>query len=228
MHKNVVLIPGALATPKLWGTLENYFPANVRCQNLDILNSQSITEMATRFASIAPEKFTLIGFSMGGYVALELFYQIPEKIEKLVLINSSANTISSKGQAERERSIELIEKGKFDLLTSLIFKNSIHCKEKHSTLIPIAQDMAKETGDMNYRYQLNAIIDKKNHSSILPKINCPTLIIVSQNDRIMPVKESKILADQIRQAKLITLQNCGHLAPMEQQKKINQIISSWI
>lgn len=228
MKKDIVLIPGALATPKLWGELESYFPDNVRCQHLDVLNSQSITEMAERFARIAPEKFTLVGFSMGGYVALELFNHIPEKIEKLVLINSSANTVSPKGQAERERSLELIERGKFELLTSLIFKNSINCKDKHPTLLPIAQDMAKEIGAENYRYQLNAILNKSSHVSILTKISCPTLIIVSENDRVMPIKESQTLADQIKLAELIALENCGHLAPLEQPKLLNKIISDWI
>ncbi|HAU2068825.1 TPA: alpha/beta hydrolase, partial [Legionella pneumophila] len=66
MNKDIVLIPGALATPKLWNLQEIFFQESNRFHYVDVLNSNSIVEMAHRFTSIAPKKFTLIGFSMGG------------------------------------------------------------------------------------------------------------------------------------------------------------------
>ena len=93
MKKDIVLIPGALATPTLWYNQENHFNGKMNFHHVDVKNSYSISDMAARFAQKSPDKFTLMGFSMGGYIALELFRYIPHKIDKLILINSSAKPI---------------------------------------------------------------------------------------------------------------------------------------
>lgn len=225
---DIVLIPGALATPKLWQQQEHHLQNKGNIHHVDVLDSHSISEMATRFAKNAPDKFTLIGFSMGGYVALELFNHIPDNIEKLILINSAAKPISLKGQIERERSVALINKGKFDFLISLIFKNSIYDKNKHDSLLPIASEMAHEVGADNYEKQLNAILNKLDYTSLLSQINCPTLLLASRQDKVMPNERTEHMANHIKNSELIYIENCGHLATLEQPAKINQVLEHWL
>jgi len=228
MDKDIVLISGALASPKLWHHQEHYFQEKARIHYVDVLNNYSIREMAERFAKTAPNKFTLIAFSMGGYVALELFYYIPHQIEKLVLINSSASAVSEKGQNERERSLTLINKGKFDFLINLIFKNSVYDKNKHHLLLPLLKTMAKEVGAEKYIMQLNAILNKSDHSLLLSTIECPTLLLASRQDKIMPNERSEHMAKHIKYSKLIYLEECGHIAPLEQPDLVNKILSDWL
>ncbi|HAT4486928.1 TPA: alpha/beta hydrolase [Legionella pneumophila] len=228
MNKDIVLIPGALATPKLWNLQEIFFQESKKFHYVDVLNSNSIVEMTHRFTSIAPKKFSLIGFSMGGYVALELYRHIPNKIEKLILINSAAKLVSEKGQLERERSLDLMDKGKFDFLIKLIFKNSIYAQEKHGVLLPLIQEMAQEVGVENYKKQLNAILNKPDHSSFLPLIECPTLLIASKEDKVMPIERSEHMAKEIKNSELIYIEKCGHMAMLEQPEKINQILADWL
>lgn len=228
MSKDIVLIPGALATPKLWQQQENHFQGNRRFHHVDTLDSDSITAMAHRFAANAPDKFTLIGFSMGGYIALELFRIIPDRVKRLILINSAAKTLSERGQLERERSLELINNGKFDFLIQLIFKNSIHDKNKQSSLLPLMQAMAHEVGVENYKKQLTAILNKADHLPLLSTITCPTLIIAAKQDKVMPTERSEHLAKNIKNAELIYLNECGHLAMLEQPDVINNILADWL
>ncbi len=163
MNMDIVLIPGALATPKIWKQQELFLQQDKKLMYVDVLDSDSIEEIANRFIPHAPKKFTLIGFSMGGYIALELYRHIPNSIEKLVLINSAAKLVSEKGRLERERSLDLMSKGKFDFLIKLIFKNSIFDKQKHKELLPLAQEMAMKVGVENYKNQLNAILNQPKH-----------------------------------------------------------------
>ncbi|HHF0526634.1 TPA: alpha/beta fold hydrolase [Legionella anisa] len=228
MNKDIVLIPGALATPKLWNIQEIFFQESKRFHYVDVLNSNSIVEMAHRFTSIAPKRFTLIGFSMGGYVALELYRHIPNKIEKIILINSAAKLVSEKGQLERERSLDLMDKGKFDFLIKLIFKNSIYDKQKHNVLLPLAQEMAIEVGVENYKKQLNAILNKPDHSTLLPSIECPTLLIASKEDNVMPPERSEHMAKNIKHSTLIYIEQCGHMAMLEKPEEMNQILNDWL
>lgn len=228
MDKDIVFIPGALATPNLWYQQEAYFQNNGRFHHIDVLGSDSIREMASRFVSYAPKKCILIGFSMGGYIALELYRHIPDKIEKLILINSAAKLLSKKGQSERERSLDLINKGKFDFLIKLIFRNSIYNKEKYNALLPLAQEMARSVGVENYKNQLNAILNKPDHSLLLPTVECPTLLIASKQDNVMPIERSEHMAKEIKHAELVYLEDCGHMAMLEQPNKMNEILSGWL
>jgi pimeloyl-ACP methyl ester carboxylesterase len=228
MDKDIVFIPGALVNHKFWHHQASYFQEKARLHYVDVLNGFSITELAKRFAEIAPNKFILIAFSMGGYVALELFHYIPHKIEKLVLINSAAKVISERGQEERKRSLALIKKGKFDFLIRLIFQNSIYDKNKHHLLLPLLQAMAHEVGAEQYVIQLNAILNKFDHSSLLSTIECPTLLLASQQDKIMPIERSEHMALHIKHSKLIYLEECGHVAPLEQPDLLNKLLSDWV
>lgn len=228
MNKDIVFIPGALANSKLWHYQEIHFQHSKRFHHVNVLNSDSVLNMAQRFSLHSPKKFTLIGFSMGGYVALELYCTIPERIENLILINSAASVVSEKWILERARSIDLIDKGKFDLLIKLIFKNSIYDTRKHHVLLPLAETMAHEVGVENYKNQLNAILNKPDHSALLPNIDCPTLIIASKQDQVMPFDRSEYMAKKIKNAELIYLEECGHIAMLEQPDRINKILAGWL
>lgn len=225
---DIVLIPGALATPKFWHNQEHHFQGTMRTHHIANFSGQSIPEMAEKISENLPKKFTLIGFSLGGYIALELMRYIPHQIDKLALINSSAKAVCEKGQIERERSLELINKGKFDFLINLIFKNSIHDKKKYHELLPLLKTMAHEVGAERYIHQLTAILNKANQTELLATIQCPTLLIASKEDKVMPLERSEHMAKHIKNSRLVYIENCGHMAPLEQPDIINKILSDWL
>jgi len=225
---DIVLIPGALATPKFWYNQEKYLHGKHNIHHLDNFYAESITEMAEKIIQNLPDKSVLIGFSLGGYIAIELIKLVPDRISKLVLINSGARSISTKGQLERERSIDLIKNGKFDFLIKLIFKNSIYDKDKYQELLPFLKEMAIEVGPKRYLQQLTAIVNKPDHSKVLSNVQCPTLLLASKNDLVMPNERSEHMSEYINNSQLIYLDNCGHMSPLEQPDKVNQIISDWL
>lgn len=228
MLMDIVLIPGALATPKFWHHQEAHWHGEKHIHYATGFLGQSIPDIAEQLIETLPKKFTLIGFSLGGYIALELMQRIPHQVDKLILINSAAKTLSEKGQIERERSIELINNGKFDFLINLIFKNSVHDKNKHHELLPLLKSMALEVGAKRYLEQLTAMVNKPDHSDLLTTIECPTLLIASKNDKVMPPERSEHMAENIKNSQLIYVENCGHMAPLEQPDRINQILSEWV
>jgi pimeloyl-ACP methyl ester carboxylesterase len=124
--------------------------------------------------------------------------------------------------------LDLIHKGKFDFLVKLIFRNSIYDKVKHNILLPLVQEKAYEIGVENYKHQLSAILNKSDQSPLLANIECPTLLLASQQDRVMPFERSKYMARKIKNAELIYLKGCGHLATLEQPDEINQILAKWL
>lgn len=224
---DLVLIPGALATPHFWRYQEQYFQDRANICHAPFFSSHSIVEMAKKMVSHLPAKFSLVAFSMGGYIAFELIRIIPDQIESLVLINSGARFLSDKGHLERQRSLALINNGKFDFLISLIFKNSIYDKGKHKELLPLLKNMAQEIGAEKYLQQLTAILNKPDHTELLGRIQCPTLLVASRNDQVMPTERSEHMAIHIKNSKLVYIEDCGHVAPLEQPNTVNRILSDW-
>src|SRR5690348_17941151 len=73
-----------------------------------------MAEMARIALAGAPPSFALAGFSMGGYVALEMLRQAPERITRLALLDTSARGDSAKKADWRRNVIAACERGEYD------------------------------------------------------------------------------------------------------------------
>jgi pimeloyl-ACP methyl ester carboxylesterase len=58
--------------------------------------------------------------------------------------------------------------------------------------------------------QLSAIFETHDMYERLPEIRCPVLVQVGTDDRLLPPENSRIIASQIPQARLIEYEECGH------------------
>ncbi|HHS7963591.1 TPA: alpha/beta fold hydrolase, partial [Legionella pneumophila] len=62
----------------------------------------------------------------------------------------------------------------------------------------------------------------------LSSIECPTLLIASEQDHVMPIERSEHMAKNIKRSELIYIEECGHMAMLEQPDKINKILVDWL
>ncbi|MCC7006197.1 MAG: alpha/beta hydrolase [Ottowia sp.] len=88
--------------------------------------------------------------------------------------------------------------------------------------------MAQEVGAKRYTQQLTAILNKPDHSELLTLIQCPTLLVVSKNDKVMPPERSEHMAAHIKNSELVYVESCGHVAPLERPDLVNQTLSNWL
>ncbi len=73
--RHLVLCPGIMNDRGLWARMEKGLAVLSRCHFADLGQDASLAEIARRVLGVAPAKFVLIGFSMGGYVAREVVRQ---------------------------------------------------------------------------------------------------------------------------------------------------------
>jgi len=88
--------------------------------------------------------------------------------------------------------------------------------------------MAHEIGSNNYMNQLHAIIGRQDQTKLLTSIECPTLLLAGKNDKVIPIDCAQQMAMDIKNAELFYIEECGHMAMLEQPKIINQILSGWL
>ena len=83
-----LLVPGLTSTPRLYEpqipALWQFGPVMVADQRRD----DSIAAIARRILEQAPARFSLVGLSMGGYIAFELLRQAPARVARLALLDT--------------------------------------------------------------------------------------------------------------------------------------------
>src|SRR5690606_34429615 len=79
----------------------------------DLRLDDTIAAMAARTLAAAPPRFALAGLSMGGYVALEIMRQAPERVSHLALLDTSARADTDGRRETRRKGIEMVGQGRF-------------------------------------------------------------------------------------------------------------------
>ena len=68
----------------------------------------------------------------------------------------------------------------------------------------------------------------KNGFEAAKKIECPTINILGDKDRMCPLKEGKKLADSIIASEIAIIENCGHMILLEEADKALAILKKFI
>src|SRR5512145_1996290 len=104
MAEVLVLIPGLACTSRLFDPQIQALSDGRTVLVADHMRDDSIPAIAARLLSETPERFTLAGLSMGGYVAMEVMRQAPERVTRLALLDTRA-TPDTPEESERRREL---------------------------------------------------------------------------------------------------------------------------
>ena len=217
MKPFIVLMPGMMCNHCVFShqinALEKFF-------NVIVIefNEHCNIELGVRnLASNLPNKFHLLGHSMGGIVAMEFVKQHRERVLSLVLLNT--NPYEEKQEIKDRRNIILKELDALDLITlmksdyiSRYFPDD--CRDKNK-LIQQCVDMASKLDKKVFYNQSVALRDRKDQTSILEKVNCKTLIICGERDQLCPVSYHSDMNKMIKSSNLIVLEGVGHMPIIE-------------
>ena len=225
----VVLVPGLLCSARLYAeqipALWQFGPVTVA----DHTRDDTMTSIARRILAAAPPRFALAGLSMGGYIALEITRQAPERVARLALLDTAARAESPEQTKGRQRVIELAKAGRFAEVPDLAFPVFVH-RNRHgdTALKTIVRAMAEETGAEAFLRQEAAIIARADARAGLAAIKCPALVLVGDGDELTPPHLSQETAAGIRGSRLAVIPDCGHLSTLEQPAAVNAALIAWM
>lgn len=221
----IVLVPGLFCTARLYTeqvpALWKFGPVTV----VDHTRGETIAEIASRVLESAPSRFALAGLSMGGYVALEIVHQASGRVAKLALLDTSARPDTAEQVAVRRQQIELAIAGHLGKVVAMSMPSVIY---KDEAVRVILREMAMELGAEIFVRQQNAIIGRADSRPRLASIRCPTLVLVGEQDRLIPPDRSKEIADGIAGARYVTIPECGHLSTLEQPQRVTKALIEWL
>jgi pimeloyl-ACP methyl ester carboxylesterase len=165
---------------------------------------------------------------MGGYVALEIMRRAPERVARLALLNTHARPDSPEATENRKRLMALAEKDFPAVITALIPKLMTAEHLNDAEMSGIVSEMALSVGKDAFIRQERAIIGRIDSRAHLRTVQCKTLVVAARDDALMPVELLEELARGIPQATLAIVEDCGHMACLEQPEKVTGLLRAWL
>jgi pimeloyl-ACP methyl ester carboxylesterase len=224
----ITLLPGLACDAELWRD---------QVAALSLLRPVRVSDVHTRWATLPqmaaallaeqPGELLLCGTSMGGMLALEVLRQAPQRIKALALLASSARPDTPELIRLRSDAIALFEQGRMHevLQANLAFAfDPAHAE----ALSPAYLAMIERAGAGQLIVQNRAIMARTDQRPLLPRIACPTLVVVGQSDLLTPPEHAQEMAALIPGSRLELLPQCGHLLTWEQPQRVNQLLIDWL
>lgn len=226
---SIVFLPGLLCDARLWQAQTMALTGAYDCRIPALHGEDNIPALARHALAEAPGRFSLVGLSMGGYVAMEIMRLAPERVTRLMLCDTSARPDTPEQKARRQTLLTLSRSGKFKGVTPRLLPSLIHPDRLQDAAVtePILA-MAEHIGREGFQRQQTAIMGRIDSRPFLPRITCPTTIIVGANDQLTPLSIAQEMAALIPHAGLEIIPHCGHLPPLEQPATFNQLLLAWL
>jgi pimeloyl-ACP methyl ester carboxylesterase len=161
MAQSLLLLPGLLNTRRLWESQIADLADVAEVTVPELWHHASIGEMAEAALKVAPERFSLGGFSMGGYVAFEILRRAPARVERLALMDTQATPDTPEATARRRGFVEQTKMGRFHGVQPSLLPQIVHRSRlaDQSVIQPIVE-MAAEVGADGFCRSQVAMIDR--------------------------------------------------------------------
>ncbi len=159
------------------------------------------------------ESALLVGHSMGGIVAMATALGHPQRVKGLVLIGT-ASQVSEKAAGWYARIADAGERDGTRGLARAIYG---------------AKTRKRVVGDARGIASVTRVLASLHGDPLTPRLRelaCPVLLIVGENDPMGP-RASRIIAENVVDATLEVVPNCGHWVHVEAPEAVLAAIDRW-
>lgn len=161
-------------------------------------------------------------------MALEIMREARERVTSLVLVDTSARCDTPQRAATRRAGLASLAHGRFMGVTTRMLGDLVHRDHMIGPIATALQSMAGRVGREAFVNQQQAILERQDSRESLASIGVPTLVVVGDADRIVPLTDAEEMARCIPTAGLVVLPRCGHLPPIEYPAETASLVRRWL
>ena len=209
----LMLLPAMGCDGQLWARQIVDLAGLAQVEFGDLSQDDTLSAMAARVLASAPPRFAVAGVSLGGYVAMEIVRQAPERVTRIALFGTRGSMDG------RPRTVA----GQGMLATAPAADPHLSANVSGP-----AQAMADRVGPVVFERQQRALLARPDISDAIAAIAVPTLVAVGDRDRICTPDDALALSLRIAGARFHLLRGCGHLAPMERPGEVTAVLRQWL
>lgn len=203
--------------------------ADYECAVFAFRDHDSLRGMAEELLANTPARFTMIGLSLGGYLAFEVIRRQLHRLERLVLIDTTAVADNPERRAGRHADIAKVREGGIEALIPELPARWLHPSHvQRAELTNLMSEMARSIGARGQFNQQAAMMGRPHSHEDLARVRVPTLVMCGRNDPVTQLPDHEAMAAKIPGARLEIIENCGHLSTIEQPDSVNRVLIDWL
>ncbi len=225
----LLLLSGLLSDETVWGDVARRLAGAARVRIISFPGLASIAAMAEAVERVAPPRFAIVGHSMGGRVALELWRRHPQRVAALGLFNSGVHPCTEHEPESRGALLRLgREQGMAAVATAWLPPMMGAASPRRDEVLPLLTAMVERQTVESFAAQTTALLGRPDARPVLPTIRVPVLLASGRNDAWSPVAQHADMQRHIPQATLEIIEDSGHMAPIEQPEAVAEVLRSWL
>ena len=194
-----------------------------------VMMDEMALDMLHLLEALQIEQVILCGLSMGGQIVLEFLRLFPYKVNALVIVDSDARGETTDSRRQRFEKVDSIlrdgmKKHTEDTIHQYIAPASLSNEPVYTHLYNMMSNTPAEGAVAAHRGRA----ERRDHTSFLPAIKVPTLIVVGEEDFFTPPDIARLMSDNIPGARLARIPCAGHLPNMETPEAFNDILDEFL
>jgi len=229
----ILMLPGLMNDARVWGNIRDALGARRHLVVAPTHTADTISELAaSALVLMPPGRFAVAGFSLGGYVAMEVARQAQSRISGIALISTGARADSEEATQNRKLMVAALGSGdaSFAHIASGFLPRLVHASRVHDReLLELLRAMATEVGSEGFVRQQKASMNRSDSRDMLRRLNCPALVLCGREDQITPPELSEemaaLLSGNVTQ---VLVPECGHMSTLEQPGVVVDAFLRWI
>ena len=238
-----VLLHGYLESMLVWDDFVPYLYKQVRVITLDLPgHGISVVKgpvhtmeyladvVKDTLDALGIARCTLVGHSMGGYVALAFCEKYPERLDGVVLLSSTPNADTPEKVENRRREIALVRAGRKEALAR-VAPAAGFAPENRVRLKDAVEDLTEQvfvTEDEGIVALLNGMLARKDRNEMLRASSVPQLFILGREDGYIPVEKAEAMVAAHPQARVVWLEHSGHMGFLEEPEKTARALLDFV
>lgn len=222
----ILAIPGTLCDSQLFEPLESALGRSfdvAECHHF-----RTTAEAAAGVLARAPSRFIALGFSLGGWVALELLRLAPERVAAVILLSGNAFPDDPENEIARRGSVKASRDGGMETFFRYNYPRFVGDGALRSVdLRPFILAMAERVGHDAHERQVEMNIARPDLLAIADNSTVPILIVAGGEDRLCPrVRYERTAAGP--RVQLAILPGIGHFLPLEAPSMTAAVVNEFL
>jgi 3-oxoadipate enol-lactonase len=172
----------------------------------------------------------LCGLSMGGYAAFAFLRKYPQRVAGLILADTRPGADTPEAQANRENVAQIAETQGTGAIADLQVPRLIseYTRQYHPEVEARVRQLIDEATPQGIAAASRGMAQRADSTELLGGITCPTLVIVGEQDALIPPAVTQDYASRIPGAQFAVIPRAGHLSSLEQPEAFLQAIGGFL
>jgi pimeloyl-ACP methyl ester carboxylesterase len=212
---------------RLWHALLPLLPDFIDARIVPLHQAASRTQIRDMIAHYAGGDGHLLGFSMGGYLALEHALSQPENMRSLTLVAAQAGSLDEAELGKRQSTLAWLEQRPYSGLPAASLDKLLHPDHRHGPAANAILAMDQDLGKTVLMRQFRETSQRVDLSGQLASIRYPVLVVGGEQDQVAPPRAVQEMSRRIPHAQLRLLPDSGHMVPLEQPQRLADCLAAF-